>query len=327
MTIVLPSMPWPAAKNRNGTMVNRRRGERADFKRRRMISYAPHSVVTDGLGNILDRPLTEGLPCFADPVEVLFGLNDEPSRFGDREPQAKGCAKCPVRAFCHTVAYERIQSSPQLVALSNGWERDTVALPVTDRYMQPGWAAFVAACETHSWSDCNEMASIEAAEQKAETKRLRQAQNAALKRRGNKKRVKIVPSDLADKITAYRDERVIELVLISIGPKSPLWIRNRSQPRIALFADVWMAREMLGEAGMRTSGTAVAEWLRANGRKPSDAPMNPVSYTKLIEQTLRRVDHLLSVGTWPEFDPRPAPTDCQIGRGMHPAAVIQLLDP
>jgi hypothetical protein len=296
-------------------MVNRRLGERGTFRRNRKIEYPPHSVLTDGSGNISKRPLTKGLRCFADVIEWLFGRADEATKWGDNEPQAKGCAMCPVSVTCARVVWERIETSPDLKRLHAEWEQATQALSIHDRYRHATWAALVDCVESHSWSDSNDAALIKDSEKRAD----RQAANKTAKRKAAKKGAKAVPQAIVDKITEYRDERDLELKVMKLGPNAPLWIRNRTLERVPLVADAWEGREMLREAGAKASGREVAEWLEERGRKPADSPPR---FVKLVEEALRRADQLISNREWPPFEPRPT----RPGYGMNPAVVHELFD-
>ena len=57
---------------------DRAKGNRQKIRRNRQIKYPPNSVLTDGNGNILERPLTKNLDCFADPIEWIWGESDRP---------------------------------------------------------------------------------------------------------------------------------------------------------------------------------------------------------------------------------------------------------
>lgn len=322
MSKLVASLSSRVLVTRSGARVDRRLGGRGDFRRNRQHIPFPYPVITDGEGNISSRPLTHELPCFADPVERLRGLNDELRRFGDKDPAPRGCAGCPVIAECGEVVQERLSSSAELSWRCDEWERDTATLPEALHYGRPTWAALVDAIEAQSWLDCNDAALIEAEKTKATDTRKRQARNQADKRQRDKKRPKTVPQDIADKITAYHDERAVELWLAYIAPNAPLWLRNRSEERVQLVADAWQAREMLRETGARGSGRQVADMLDAQGRRPTDVGDR---FIKVVEETLRKVDELIADRDWPEFDPRPV-TLRKAGNGMSRAAVFKQLD-
>src|SRR5690606_26073724 len=100
-------------------------------------------VTTDGFGNVQDRPLTRGLPCFADPVEYWRGISDEPYRritSKGFEEVAWNCGGCHLRAACGTVVLERITTSPGLAKLRDSWEGATATLTAQERYRHSTWA-------------------------------------------------------------------------------------------------------------------------------------------------------------------------------------------
>ena len=68
----------------------RAHGERRKIRRNRKVSYSIGAVSTDGKGNILDRPLVERLPCFADSIEWLMGRGDKERRYGVKDPEPNG---------------------------------------------------------------------------------------------------------------------------------------------------------------------------------------------------------------------------------------------
>jgi hypothetical protein len=304
--------------------VDRASGERASYRRNRQIDFPTGSLTTDGQGNIFARPLTKTLWCFGDIVEQAFGLYDEKRRWGDKEPEARGCAGCPVAAHCSKVAQERVFSSPDLLRLRDEWSAATALAPASQRYLHPTWAAFVHGCEAHSWHDCNDAALIDEAEYRVTQKRKRDARRVADKRSRNKARPQAVPRELAARIDAYRDARALDMVIASLDPSAaPLWLRNRSPERRELLANAWWAREILRETGAKGSGRQVAEMLVAKLRAPSPLPHH---FTKVVEQALRRTDQLLEDGVWPEFEAEPSTARRRAGAGMSPAAITWLLD-
>jgi hypothetical protein len=269
-------------------------GERRKFRRNRQIQYPPGSVKTDGVGNIISRPLTKHLQCFADPVEWQRGFYDQPRQWGDKLPEPRGCAMCPVKGYCQTVALERITTCQELAQLHDAWEQATIWCPSEERYQHVAWAAFVEACEKHSWGDCN----VEALERDNERRTMAKigVRRGAAKKKLTRQRS--IPAVTVAALEAYRDARVTELLAAQIAPSTPLWLRNREPGRCVLIADAWRARELLRLAGRKASGRAAMEWLKGHGRLPKDAPARIV---KSVEEALRRADQLLSDGSWPPF--------------------------
>ncbi len=306
---------------RDGTKVDREVGGRADFYRNRSCkSFLPSHLVTDGAGNILERPLIKKppLPCFGDPVECLRGEFDRPREYKDQKPQPRGCALCPVRAGrCDKVAYERIESDPALATLQAGWQRETKHLVGIARYRHGSWGAFVRACNTRTWIDSHDKAEEDDLWNRAS----RNAASVKSKRNAAKPRPKAVPKAIANNIAQERDRRKSELLNLRSDPNSPLWIRNRTPERCVLVADAWQGRMILEEGNRKASGRAVLDWLKSNGRVQGNPPDR---FVKTIQEALRAADR-----HWPDlFDPDPEDFSVPhvAGSNMHPSVVHTILD-
>lgn len=283
----------------------RAQGIRRKLYRNRQISYPPNSVDTDGSGNILKRPLTKKLLCFADPVEWMMGQFDRPRVWGDSKPAANGCAGCPVRVFCSMVAWERIQSSDELVKLHAQWELETRLLTGDARHQHPTWANLVTAYERMTWTDDNDR-KLEDEKREARERKLAQARRGAqARRKQNKRKPRSVPRWLQEKIQKYRDERLAELMAKRADPNAPLWLRNRAPERCILIADAWQAREILEREHRKSSARAVLEWLIEHGRVPHPVPKGMV---QRVGEALKRIEKLESEREWPVFDPYSRPT-------------------
>ena len=302
---------------------DRRAGQRGDFRRARKINWPVGSVVTDGAGNIKSRPLQRHLPCFADVVEWLMGKWDVPTVYDGHE-QAYRCGGCPVAAWCGKIAQERIAANAELRSAHAAWIVAIDRLAPEDRYRGSAWVKVVDAYEAACFADSN-VDAIKADDERSELERRRKRSAAAKAKRKASKRerqLKKIPITTVAKIAAYRDDRLDEMKAAKLGPKPPLWLRNRSPERAALIANAWAAREMVEAAGARASGRAVAQWLEENNHKPADEGSR---FTKAVEEALARADKLIADGTWPEFEERRVkPRSC--GRTMHPDVIHTLLD-
>lgn len=309
------------SSNLDGTKVDREVGGRADFYRNRACkSFLPSQSVTDGAGNILDRPLIRRppLPCFGDPVEYWRGEFDRPWEYKDQKPQPRGCALCPVRAGrCDKVAYERMEADPALATLHAAWQRETNHLSGIARYRHGSWGAFVRACNARMWIDSHDQAEEDYLWNRARSK----AASVKTKRKAAKPRPKAVSKSIANIISQERNRREAELLNLRNGPNAPLWIRNRTPERCVLVADAWEGRMILEEGNSKASGRAVLDCLKSNGRVGGNLPDRLV---KTVEEALRAADR-----HWPDpFDPDPE--DCPgpnvPGSSMHPSVVHTILD-
>lgn len=310
------SVPWDN--------VNRAAGDRADYRRNRQITFSRNAVTTDGQGNILARPLTRRLPCFGDIVEHVFGLHDNQRQWGDKEPQASGCAGCQVAAYCAKVVQERLWSSSELLRLRDEWSAATALLAPAERYSHPTWTAFVDECGAHAWHDSNYEALNADDERRAAEKRMKDSRRARDKRSRNKARPKAVSPALAARIDAYRDDRMLDMAVAGLDEaNAPLWLRFRTAERRELLANAWWAREILLETGAKASGRQVADMLVEIGRAPTPMPNH---FIKVVEEALRRVQRLLESGEWPEFECEPSTSPRRVNAGMSPAVVTELLD-
>lgn len=299
-------------------------GIRRKLRRNRQIKYPPLAVKTDGLGNITKRPLTKGLKCFGDPVEWLWGRFDTPRRWGDGEPEPRGCALCPVNGYCAVTAHERIETSPQLKRLHKEWDEASISLPLDQRFKHTTWASFVNACNEHTWTDSNDCALEEEAERIAEGKRERDRLQSKTKRTNRTRKPKRISAEVQHKIAEYRDARYQEIIAQTIGPKTPLWINNRTDDRRALIVDAWQARETLERENRKASASEVVKWLQRNKGLRVE---KPGSFVKRVQEALRRVNTLIESGDWPIFDPSASSSSLEVNSGFHPDAVIVILEP
>ncbi|RGP41529.1 hypothetical protein BPTFM16_01835 [Altererythrobacter insulae] len=302
---------------------DRARGIRGKFNRtRKGLRYQVGSVVTDGRGDILDRPQTRGLPCFGDPIEFLFGLFDQPRTWGDKEPEPKGCALCPVRMHCSHVVDERLESTPKVHGLYNQWQKATCAQKHEDRFVHPTWAPLAIACDQAGWTDKNDDNLRELEEEKIAEK-LREAAERSAKKRQAERTPKKVPSRILEEIQAYRDARVSEMLEAKKDSKPPLWIRNRTEERCILVADAWQARETLDRENRKSSAARVHSWLVDKGRLDANGPS---AIIQRVGDALRKGEDLIADGIWPFFDPEAQAAVAPPGAGMHPSAVYKLLE-
>jgi len=306
--------------NQQQQLSDRAKGNRQKIRRNRKIKYPQNSVVTDGKGNILERPFTKHLDCFADPVEWQWGQYDRPRVWGNNPPEPNRCALCPITVFCAQVSWERIQSSPPLIVLHHAWELATSQMPTKDKFLHATWAKFVTFCESCDWSDINDV-KLEQDNEKRWHQKLAKARKNSSKRRKLKKRLpRAVPKRMINAISDYRDARVAEMLMLKLKPQSPLSIRNRTPERLTLIADAWQGRELLERGCRKASASAVLNWLKQNGRIE---PNPPVSMVKRVNEALVRADQFISDGVWPDFDPGGTSLGAT---GMHPSAVTILLD-
>lgn len=301
---------------------SRASGERRKLYRGRQIQWFPNSVITDGKGNIISRPLTKKLPCFGDPVEWLMGRGDKMRVWGEQDPEPKGCAGCPVAAFCATIVWERLQSVPEIVDAHDRWEAASYNLDYVERYKTPAWEVLVNEINGHEWLDPNDDQLEQEREhrQDAKRKKLRKRSGAG---KSKTVRLKTVTDTVRDAIQTYRDERVNEMLSQKTEPDSPLKIRNRQPDRLILMGDAWQAREILEREGKASSGRAVFERLQAENNIPTDSPKSMI---KRVEEALRRVGELCDEGAWPYFNPLNKTRPRSMGFGLNPNCVFVVLD-
>lgn len=298
----------------------RAKGVRQKLYRNRKLKYAPGSVQTDGSGNILSRPLTKRLECFADPVEWAWGQSDAPRIWGNKLPEPNGCAMCPVQVFCAQTAWERIQSCSELLSHYEAWQSSTARMDKNVRYSDSTWSDFVRHCEAKSWSDAN-ITNLELDRSQAYRKRIAEGRLRSPHRRVKKKpKPRRVTQRVLKKIEEYRNARVREMISLKQDPNCPLWVRNRTKDRLTLIADAWQAREVLTHARKKSSARAVLEWLVDND-KLEQYP--PASMAKRVGEALKRADQLIEDSIWPYFELEFKPIGVT---GMHPSAVVEVLD-
>lgn len=301
----------------------RAQGQRTKIRRNRKARYLLDAVVTDGQGNILDRPLLERLPCFADPIEWLMGRGDVERRFGDKEPEPNGCAGCGVAASCARVADERLQSVREVRDAYQVWERDSYLLDYLERFKIPSWGRLVDTVNNSQWADPNEerLTEARAATARAHAEKKRQRNKVAKKR---SKAPRSVSAKIRKAIGEYQAAREEELLRMKGTSKPPLWVRNRSKERLILIPAVWAKRELLERANLPSSGRAVFEQLQLDGTIPPDA--SP-SMKKRVEEMLSLTAELIDSGEWPFFDPVNETVPRGMGSGMPRDTVWQVLDP
>jgi len=302
----------------DGSLLRRCDGERGKFQRNRQIAYTADAVQTDGKGNIVARPPTKRLPCFADPVEYLRGLSDTPfiifnSHDGTVDYNPKGCFKCGVRDACHRVVEERLASIPNLLTLRQTWEIQTKPIAGEDAYRHPSYKALVQAIEQEGWNDSNE----DALEEEADRKREQRATDARKGRRAVKPQPRKVTNAMAQMIDAECDRHKAELRELADPSSAPLWLRNRSADRIDLIADAWRVQRLILEENGKGSGREVADRLLAEGVVVAPIPKR---FVKLVEEALRRAASL-----WEHFD-NEAICLRKYGHGMHPSVVHTMLE-
>lgn len=293
-------------------------GQRKKIRRNRKVTWPANSMTTDGYGNVTARPLTKQLPCFGDPVEWLMGRSDQPRQWGDKKPEPHGCAGCPVHAYCNTVAWERINSSPELIDAHDAWERRNYHLDAVDRYRTAEWAGVVEAINRYNWTDCNDAALVADREQR-EAEQLEKRRKRS-RHKPKPPRPRKISAALHQAIQVYRDKRAEELTDLKEQANPPLFIRNRRPERVILIADAWQARETLERENKPSSGRAVFEWLVEHGKIAADAPKSMV---KRVEEALVRVATLLD-DDWPYFDPH---GDLQPRKpGLHDSVVWKIIE-
>lgn len=301
---------------------SRASGERRKLYRGRRIQWFPNSVITDGKGNIISRPLTKLLSCFGDPVEWLMGRGDQMSVWGRQEPEPKGCAGCPVAGFCAKIVSERLQSAQEIIDAHDRWEAASYYLDYDERYKTPLWEALVNEINRHEWLDPNDDQLEQERERLKDVKRKKPRKRSGAAK-SKTVRPKTVSKRMRNAIQTYRDERVNELLSQKKEPDSPLKIRNRQPDRLILIGDAWQAREMLEREGKASSGRAVFERLQAETRIPTDSPQSMI---KRVEEALRRAGELIDEDAWPFFDPLNETKPKTIGSNLHPDCVFVLLD-
>lgn len=300
-------------------------GVRAGLRRNRKVSYRIGDMVTDGLGNILDRPLTKGLSCFGDPIERLWGRYDEPRQWGDADPEPRGCAMCPVKLFCYHITEERLGSCGPLHDTYLDWLNATSHLSQEDAHTHPTWTTLASAIEARRWSDANDDKLEKAEAEKVSAVLAKASAKAARARRQKKRKPRRVPRRILLKIQDYRDARLEEIVKVSQSPSAPLWIRNRDYERLVLVVDAWQARETLEYENRKGSAAEVQKWLVHHSKIEASSP---VGMRQRIGEALRRAEQLVADNTWPFFDPNPLPPPRGISgyTGLNPATIHTLID-
>lgn len=269
-----------------------RRDDHLDVKRNRQVAFTPAHVRTDGKGNITYRPLVRypTLPCFGLPHRYWRGEFDQPERWnmtdGSVREEPHGCAGCNVRPACGKVAWERVETSPELKLLHAGWEAETQRLPRDDRYGHASWFAFDEASRAHRWGDSHDEAL--ATDKKKRADRERRRRKTARKTR---RRRRAISRELLNAIAYERGRRAGVLLALSDTLGAPPYVSKLRPDGCERTADVWEAREVLGRAGVEVTGRAIAEYLIVHGRNGN---LELRSLTSRAIEALKRIDRLES---------------------------------
>lgn len=279
-------------------------------RRNRRVSLSPNKVQTDALGNITDMPLVERLPCFADPVNYLFGLHDRPfiklDRGGERIESPHGCAGCKALPACHTVADQRLEANVELKRLRMAWHAATDGIHYPDKFKDSSFKPLREAMDATEWTSSNDAAlAAHAAKKAADEKKRRQQRNKA------KRRARKIPEPVVVALEAERDNRLALLISAQQAPGAPLWLRNIPADRCELTADTWLADEVLARSGQRVNGhvqsTAIADWLRSRGKVPDgigDRATLTARVSDIRRKRLPKLEDHAGEGeaVWPEFE-------------------------
>lgn len=275
---------------------------RAKYRRSREFEFGPHSVKTDGMGNILARPKTTGLACFGNPVEYMFGLFDRARVFkGNESP--KDCGGCKVQQACYKVADERIESDTELSQLRTTFGQQTGRIPGGDKFRHPSFGELRAAIEKRTWTDSNDKLVAD------EKRRIdRERKTKPFRRR------KPTP----DEVKALEEERVKreeQLLAACRDRRSDHRFRFLDDDRCKFIAHVWHAKKYLGLTGGKVSQSEIARHLSSIG---ATYGIKPASMNARVGDAVARCEWLEGGGVW---------TDAKgTHQGMSASAVTVILD-
>lgn len=227
-------------------------------------------VITDGFGNITAMPLLVGKPCFGIPTAFLkYGGTQMVYVHRDKSLQPSSCMKCLNRASCERVAKERIENTPELMDAIQDWQdkggRSGLKRPTKYPKCKVAFEKVTRIVKFTPFRSSNDKAVRDFYE---EQKRQFLEKDKLRKRKEREKKIKA--GQLDDQTIQWlereRKHRLFRLEAACRDEKLPPKLRHLDHQGVKNTADVWLEKNILELEKGRSSASAIATRLIANGR-------------------------------------------------------------
>jgi hypothetical protein len=297
-----------------GARPYRRIDDDGKFNLNQTTSFDAVDVRTDGKGIVHDMPLLERKPCFGRPERYIRGLHEEGRKFvmrdGTVQQSETACGRCPVRAACGGLSWERIKSDANIEAALSDWITATDQLTGFYQFIRTPlrfWHVYLDAIISHGpWPNVND-ARVSAAKiaqkQERDEKRRKSAKAARMARRPKARKAKAASRQFIAAVDVERDRRLNVLLDLRQQPCVPAWITKLPVQGCERTADVWRILTILARSGNKISGKVIADELARKGQHQN---AKPDSLRTVIYKDWNRVKKLENSSAddpiWTAFD-------------------------